>query len=78
MRTPRGMPVENPQLIAVNEVNASISETKRPRNFLQGFYKMVPRLGVATYGYRQGHEDFQSPYAMNQKAPNISVQGSYE
>jgi hypothetical protein len=28
---------------------------------------MVPRLGIATYGYRQGHEDFQIAYARNDK-----------
>ena len=53
--------------------------TKKPRTFLfRASSNMVPRLGIATYGYRQGHEDFQFSYAINQKAPNISVQGFFE
>jgi len=28
---------------------------------------MVPRLGVATYGDRQGHEDFQLAHSRNEK-----------
>jgi hypothetical protein len=31
------LPIENPQRIAVNEVNVALSETKKPCNFLQGF-----------------------------------------
>jgi hypothetical protein len=30
---------------------------------------MVPRLGVATYGYRQGHEDFTITTSHKQKTP---------
>ena len=49
-------------------ISVKVSETKKPPKFMfRASRIMVPRLGVATYGDRQGHEDFQLAHSRNEK-----------